>query len=160
MNYSSETAVGDDYAILFADLGGAFKMPTRAHDDDAGFDLYCAYDTEIEPGEFVDVQTRTACQLPPLCWGMLTGRSSSLRKHGLLVNQGVIDNGYRGELFAGVFNLTRETVVVKQGWRIAQLIPIPQVITKRTWPIGQFDVSADTLEWTPRDTNGFGSTGE
>lgn len=128
--------------------------PTRAHDDDAGYDLYVSEDRTIDPGEFVDIPTGIAIQLPRNTWGLLTGRSSTLRKLGLLVNQGIIDYGYRGELFAGVQNLTNHRVLVTAGSRIAQLIVVPNATLDTVLE----EVSElDTHERGPR---GFGSSGK
>jgi dUTP pyrophosphatase len=132
-------------------LTGA-REPTRAHPDDAGFDLYVAQNVYVQPGEFVDVRSGVAVQLPPGYWGMLTGRSSTLRKRGLLVNPGIIDNGYRGELFAGVWNLGQTTVRVHEGERLAQLIPI---MGTDEWAMQR----VDQLDQAERGTQGFGSTG-
>ena len=126
--------------------------PTRAMPGDAGFDLYCQEDkVRIAPGEFRDIHCGVRAQLPEGWWGMLTGRSSTLRKKGLLVHTGVIDNGYRGPLFAGVWNLTNHEVFVCRGERVAQFIPIP------IFP-GLVAV-VDSLEVSERGARGFGSSG-
>lgn len=135
-------------------LGPGARVPTRAWDDDAGFDLFVSERTTIPAGQFVDVPCAIAVQLPDWTWGFLTGRSSTLRKRGLLVTTAVIDCGYRGELFAGTQNLTDHTVVVEEGERIAQLIILPN-ITRDLQPI----VVEGELEPHDRGTNGFGSSG-
>lgn len=122
-----------------------------AYPGDAGIDLQCAQSVKIEPGGFADIPTGVSVQLPDGYWAMLTGRSSTLRKRGLLVSQGIIDQGYRGPLFAGVWNLTEEPVYVDKGDRIAQLILLPLFS-------GEI-VVVDQLDPTERGTNGFGSSG-
>lgn len=134
-------------------LGEQARLPTFSYDDDAGLDLIVSENTTIPPGQFIDIQHDVAVQLPEHTWGMITGRSSALRRLGLLINQGVIDAGYRGPLFAGVWNLTDSPVVVWKGERIAQLILIPNE-TRLYRP-----VQVDRLNETPRGTDGFGSTG-
>lgn len=131
-----------------------FTLPFRGHDDDAGFDLYVSQDTWVPAGEFVDIPSNTAAQIPDHTWGYLTGRSSTLRRKHLLVNPGVIDAGYRGELFAGVQNMTKEPILVKTGERVAQLI----ILANGSEPF--VPVQTDQFEsGTTRGTNGFGSTG-
>lgn len=131
--------------------------PTRAHPGDAGWDLYVHHpvwpDFVIDPGEFVDIPCGVRAKLPPGTWAMLTGRSSTLRKKGLMVNQGVIDNGYHGELYAGVWNLTQHPVVVERGERLAQLIllPLTHVLPQVVTDLGEPNDA--------RGTDGFGSTG-
>lgn len=135
-------------------LGPGAQLPSRAYSDDAGFDLYVSEDRVIEPGEFVDIPCAVAVELPPHTWALLTGRSSTLRKKRLLVNQGVIDPGYRGELFAGVWNMSNEPVEVKAGERVAQLIPMHnQALT-----FNLFEV--ENLASHPRGEQGFGSSGQ
>lgn len=132
------------------DEGGS--LPVRQHDDDAGFDLFVSRRTVIPLGEFVDVPCAVAVELPEHMWGLVTGRSSALRKHGLLVHSGIIDTGYRGELFAGAFAMQRE-VVLEQGDRVAQLIPMHNLARR------SYAVPAETLTPSARGDRGFGSTG-
>lgn len=126
--------------------------PVRSYPGDAGFDLYCQPSrVRIGPGEFVDIDCGVKVQLPEGWWGMLTGRSSTLRKKGLLVHTGIVDQGYRGPLFAGVLNLTDHEVFVSGGERLAQFIPVP------IFP-GLVAV-VDSLDKSVRGTSGFGSSG-
>ncbi|WKW85448.1 deoxyuridine triphosphatase [Microbacterium phage Milani] len=137
----------------YLDGFGTARMPIRAHSDDAGFDLYVARETVIPAHGFADVPSGVSVQLPNGYWGMLTGRSSTIRKRGLLVVQGIIDTGYTGELFSAVWNLTSESVTVEEGDRIAQLIILPNStansVLRRT----------DALGDTTRGGAGFGSSG-
>ena len=132
--------------------------PAKAYTDDAGFDLAIVQGATIHPGDFVDLPTGVAVQLPPGYWGMLTGRSSALRTWGLLVNQGIIDNGYRGELKIGVQNVSADAVKLAAGTRIGQLIPMPMFNANERgsrWYTNQVQELGTTL----RGIKGFGSTG-
>jgi dUTP pyrophosphatase len=128
-------------------------MPTKAYSDDAGFDLYVSEETTIQPGSFVDVPCAVAVQMPSNTWALLTGRSSTLRKHGLMVNQGIIDPGYRGELYAGVFNLGNKAITISKGDRLAQLILMPNHALNTTL------YQTNELAQHQRGQAGFGSSG-
>jgi len=130
--------------------------PRRTHSGDAGFDLVVAESAVVKPGEFADVSAGIRIELPPKTWAMVTGRSSTLRRRRLMVNDGVIDNGYRGPLFVAVWNLGKETARIKEGERLGQLIVLPLLALGVT-PIR---VAEDTLSETDRGEAGFGSTGE
>lgn len=132
---------------------GAARLPTRGHSDDAGLDLYVSALTTVPPGQFVDVPCGVAVELPAGTWGLLTGRSSTMRRRGLQTIQGVIDCGYRGELFAGVFNPGSEEVVLEEGERVSQLIVLPNLTA------GLRPVPARELSDSDRGAGGFGSTG-
>lgn len=129
------------------------SMPRRTYDDDAGLDLVVSERVAIEPGTFSDVPCGVSVSLPDHTWGLITGRSSALRKRGLLIHSGVIDAGYRGPLYAGAWNMTDETVVVNEGERVAQLIVLNNA-TRYLTP-----VRTEVLSTSPRGERGFGSTG-
>lgn len=126
--------------------------PIKSHPGDAGYDLTVTETTIIKPGQFKDLPTNVWCAMPPRWWGLIQGRSSSLRKLGLMVNPGIIDNGYRGELFAGAFNLGPTNVVVEIGQRVAQFIPMHQPELIPAW-------SDQSPPHGERGSRGFGSTG-
>ncbi len=137
----------------FIDGTAEARMPVRAHTDDAGFDLYVAQDVVIPAHSFRDVPSGVHVQLPHGYWGMLTGRSSTIRHRGLLVVQGIIDTGYTGELFSAVWNLTPKDVEVRMGERIAQLIVLPNSTQQSVLS------RVDSLGDTKRGVQGFGSSG-
>ena len=134
---------------------GDGKEPQHAHDDDAGFDLAYSGDQPliVEPHTTCNVPTSISVQLPRHTWAMVTGRSSTF-KRGLMTPVSVIDNGYRGELFAIVHNFTSEAVVIMPQERVAQLIVIDMLADLIAWQ------HTDRLDETQRGANGFGSTGK
>lgn len=127
-----------------------YRAPSRSYEQDCGFDLYCSRETLVPAQTHADIPHNICVQLPPDTWGWLTSRSSTMRNKGLVVIGGVIDGGYRGEVFTQVFNPTREDSVVKYNDRISQLIIMPL--------IAPAIVGVDKLDDTDRGNRGFGSS--
>lgn len=141
------------WRLLVTEVGDGAFLPKRAYHDDAGLDLAASVRTVCWAGQFTDIPTALAVQMPSSVWGLITGRSSTIRSRGLLVVSGVIDPGYRGELFVGVWNLGPSKVVVAEGDRLGQLILINNVTA-------QTEIErVDALEDHPRGLNGMGSSG-
>lgn len=136
------------------ELGPNAKAPFKKHTGDAGWDLFTSEDTTIAPGETVDVHTNIKIDMPPFIFARIVGRSSTLRKHKLMVNEGIIDNGYTGELFVCIHNLSDQPFHVKQGMRLAQVIF--HTIEDVRWSRVESVKPAEGK----RGDNGFGSTGE
>jgi dUTP pyrophosphatase len=136
------------------ELGEGAKAPFKKHTGDAGWDLFVSRPCDIAPGETVDVHTDIRISMPPYLYARITGRSSSLRKHGLLVNEGIIDNGYTGELFVCVHNMTDKVFHVERGMRLAQVLF--HYIEDVRW------AQVNEIKPVPgkRGNDGFGSTGE
>jgi len=135
------------------ELGENAKTPFKKHTGDAGWDLFVSRSVTIQPGETVDVHTDVKMDMPPFLFARITGRSSTLRKHKLLVNEGIIDNGYTGELFVCVHNLGDKPFLVEKGMRLAQIL---------FHPIEDVRWSQVTQIYTApgrRGEAGFGSTG-
>ena len=125
-------------------------LPTRAHPDDAGLDLYALEDALIAPQAGRLVRTGIAAELPQGHVGMIADRSSMAKK-GLKTAGGIIDAGYRGEIQVVLWNLSREEALVKKGERLAQMLILP-IATPAVLEVKE-------LGQTSRGEGGFGSTG-
>lgn len=151
---ASTTLPGEMEELEFIRLSEKATLPTRAHDGDAGLDLYAAEGARIGPGQRVSVGTGLAVAIPQGLAGLVVPRSGLALKHGIaLVNApGVIDAGYRGELRVLLLN-TDATSEFKlaAGDRVAQLLLIPIATAS--------PLEADALDGTGRGGGGFGSTG-
>jgi deoxyuridine 5'-triphosphate nucleotidohydrolase len=138
--------------IQYKKIAKEATQPSKGHDDDAGWDLYTLEEVTIAPGAYAEVPTGIAVEFPQNVWGRITGRSSTTRKLGLMVIEGIIDTGYRGELFVRVYNPGIYAIEVRQNRRIAQMIPHLRIDLK--WE------ETKTLSKSERGNNGFGSTGK
>jgi dUTP pyrophosphatase len=140
--------------LRFIKLSEKASMPTRAHDNDSGLDLYAAEKALIVPGARVSVGTGLAIAIPEGLAGLVLPRSGLALKHGvtLMNSPGLIDPGYRGEVRILLLN-TDQTLDfhVKQGDRIAQLLLVPIASAS--------PLQADSLDETVRNESGFGSSG-
>ena len=134
-------------------LGEGAKKPYKKYSGDAGWDLFVSRPCDIAPGETVDVHTDIKINMPAKTYARITGRSSTLRKHNLLVNEAIIDNGYTGEMFVCVHNLGKEIFHVEPGMRLAQMIF--GTIDDVRWS----EVEDITPDPKKRGNSGFGSTG-
>jgi dUTP pyrophosphatase len=130
------------------------KLPTRAHDGDAGLDLYALEGATLGPGERVSLGTGIAVEIPPGRAGLVLPRSGLAARHGIaLVNApGLIDSGYRGEVRVLLLNTDRDQPCeIQRGDRIAQLVLVA---------VEALDlVVVDELELSERGGGGFGSSG-
>jgi dUTP pyrophosphatase len=129
-------------------------LPTRAHEGDAGLDLYACEEAHIGPGERWGVGTGVAVEIPAGHAGLVLPRSGLARDHGIsLVNApGLIDAGYRGELRVLLLNNDPADIFrISAGDRIAQLVLVPIAIAA--------PVEAPGLAESARGEGGFGSSG-
>jgi len=125
------------------------------HDGDAGIDLPVAEAADIHPRCWANIPVDVCVEMPPGCWGLIIGRSSTHYRKHLLVNQAVIDNGYRGPLFVSVYNPGPILYTAEAGERLAQLILIRLVRVAYLDPVTVDEFSVET----ERGLDGFGSTG-
>ncbi|KUH97938.1 deoxyuridine 5'-triphosphate nucleotidohydrolase [Mycolicibacterium acapulense] len=134
-------------------------MPSRAHDGDAGVDLFSALDVELAPGERALVPTGIAVAIPHGMVGLVHPRSGLAARVGLsIVNSpGTIDAGYRGEIKVSLINLDPQApIVVNRGDRIAQLL-VQRVELPELVEVTSFDEAG--LGESTRGVGGHGSSG-
>ena len=130
------------------------RLPARAHDDDAGYDLHALDAVTLAAGERATVGTGIAIELPAGHAGLVLPRSGLAARHGITVVNapGLIDPGYRGELKVVLLNTDPAAAFeIAPDDRIAQLV----VVAVAAPPV----VEADALAATLRGEGGFGSSG-
>jgi dUTP pyrophosphatase len=137
--------------------GEGLPLPAYQSQHAAGLDIVAGVPdgepVELLPGARALIPTGFALELPQGYEAQMRPRSGLALKHGvtLLNSPGTIDCDYRGEVMVIVVNHGSETVVVRRGDRIAQLVIAP---------VSHVEIAvADELEATARGARGFGSTG-
>jgi dUTP pyrophosphatase len=131
-------------------------LPTRAHEFDAGLDLY-ADEFVVLQKHITLIKTGIAIELPIGTVGLVLDRSSMAKK-GIKVFGGVIDSNYRGELLVGLAKIApnKEDTMpscyyIAKGARIAQLVIVPILLST--------PYEVQELTETDRQDGKFGSTG-
>lgn len=141
--------------VKFKKLHDDAKIPSYAHDTDAGLDLTAVSFTQEfdKSNKLVLVyHTGIAVEIPEGHVGLIFMRSSISNKSIALTNAvAVIDSGYRGELLLK-YKITTDSLptIYQPGEKIGQLIIIPY---PKIEPI-----EAEELSDSDRNEGGFGST--
>ena len=136
-------------------LSDSARLPSRAHDDDAGFDLHADESVLLAPGARATVGTGVALALPEGSCGLVLPRSGLAARHGVTVLNapGLIDPGYRGEVKVVLLNTDpAEPFEVTSGERIAQLLILSP-------GHAALALTEQELGASSRGAGGFGSTG-
>ena len=127
------------------------KMPTRAHDLDAGYDLFSMHEQHIPVGGSYVFDTGVHMQIPPGYCGLLVSKSGLHCREGLQ-STGLIDSGYTGSIKVKLTNHGTKIATIKEYQKISQLVIIP-IITPELEPVS-------SLEDSERGDDGFGSSGK
>jgi dUTP pyrophosphatase len=140
--------------IKFLKISEDAQLPTRANDDDAGFDIRAIEDYTIRPRATAKVGTGFKVEVPRGYELQVRSKSGMAYKEGLVVAQGTgtIDSGYRGEVCVLLYNRCPFTRRIKKGEQIAQVMLRELVDTD--WE------EVDKLSDAERAEKGFGSTKE
>jgi dUTP pyrophosphatase len=128
-------------------------LPVYATTGSVGFDLLCRENVEILPRQLALLPGNVIVRIPEGYYLMLTLRSSTPRRKGLLIPNGVgiIDQDYCGEgdeLKVQVLNFSEEAVQIKRGERLAQGLFVP--VMRVEW---------EEIDEVGQGRGGFGSTG-
>lgn len=122
-------------------------------DGDVGWDLASMVSFVLPPGGAADVPVNLRIAMPDGMYADIRNRSSMARR-GLLIDQNLIDTGYRGPMFVWMRNMSNETVTIAEGERIAQ------IVFHRWSVVWDFEVLEDEFPAnTERGVAGMGSTG-
>lgn len=130
----------------------SFPLPEYHTVGAVAFDLYSRIDSVVKPKTLERLPTNVIIAIPKGYMLEIKDRSSTLKKKGLLVSTGFIDNDYCGdsdEILLQVYNLTDNEIIIEKGERLGQ---------------GVF-IKVDIAEWEEVDKmkevnrGGFGSTG-
>lgn len=127
---------------------GYKQAPYRAHENDAGADVYVKESVYINKHSTAKIPLGFGLELPDGYAAYIFPRSGMSSK-GIVCELPPIDSGYRGEVHAIVSNLNDNIVYVEEGTRIGQLVVMPVVIADF--------ITHDIKE---RGTGAFASTGE
>jgi len=129
---------------------GAWR-PTRAHDTDAGLDLYAFHNACIPAHGGEVIRTGVHIELPANTAGLLVSKSGLNVKHGI-TSTGLIDEGYTGEIIVKAYNHSNTDYHVKAGDKISQLVVFPV-------EYADVEIVDELCDLTARGNNGFGSSG-
>lgn len=145
--------MGEFVVEVPAVLSEGASLPEYQTPGSAGMDLRCMAEVELAPLERRLVPTGVRLAIPPGFEGQVRPRSGLAVRHGIsMVNSpGTIDSDYRGEIQLCLINLSAETVQLKRGERIGQLVICPVARAQL--------VHVEKLDDTERGEGGFGSTG-
>lgn len=132
-------------------LAEGFEAPKRHYEGDGGWDLTVSRNVSVSPKSYAQIPTNIRIALPEGIGGLILGRSSTFHRLNLVTHPSVIDNGFRGVLFAMVYNPTDTLVYIRKGDRVVQLVPFRL--------INMDVVRVKILRDGERGEKGFGSTG-
>jgi len=144
--------LSENLVLKIKKINPKIVTPTRAHDTDACYDIYCPFKTTMKPRALTKINLGFHVETPPGYKLCIYSRSGLASKGILLTNSvGIIDPDYRGEVMAVFFNENVVPYEVNVGDRILQMA------LEKIWPFELEEVTK--LSDTVRGAGGFGSTG-
>ena len=130
-------------------------LPSYKTEGAVGMDLHAYLPTlssiDLPPMERARIPTGVSFAIPQGLEGHVRSRSGLADKQGITLLTGTIDSDFRGILDVILINLGNETVFIRSGDRIAQIVFSPVIRAEL--------VECVALTATSRGAGGFGSTG-
>lgn len=127
------------------------QCPKQGRVGDAGYDLFLIDDITFLPHSTTVIDTGVCIELPEGHAGLLAMRSS-VCKTGLIIQQPLIDENYRGEIHIIIHNPTGDSFTYSKGDRVCSLYVFP--VYHEALEV------VDELSETNRGTNWSGSSGK
>ena len=140
-----------DLGLVAVVLDEGAVIPSKAHKDDAGFDLYSMAEQIIYAGNSAVFDTGVHMAIPEGYAGEVVGRSGLNINYDIICPQGTVDAGYTGSIKVKLYNMGNFNYIVRKGDRIAQLIIVPVSAAELA--------KVDELICTDRGNTGFGASG-
>ena len=105
--------MADEAAYLRCTLDEGGYIPSRAHDKDAGLDLY-AMEAAVIPA-FGHAKLNTGCHvaIPKNHVGLITSKSGLMQEG--ITSRGTIDSDYRGSIHAVLYNHNNKPYRIEKG---------------------------------------------
>ena len=128
---------------------GAYA-PTRAHETDAGLDLYSRENKILHAGKCASFDTGVHIELPKGCCALLVSKSGLNVRYDI-TSTGLIDEGYSGSITVKLYNHGEKETLISKGDKISQLVILPV----RYEPVE----IVEEIRAGERGDAGFGSTG-
>ena len=131
------------------------KMPTKAHEHDACFDLYAAVDKPIEINQHSAspmFSLGISTEIPDGYFCAIFPRSGLGIKQNLRLSNstGIIDSNYRGEWMTSIYNDSDDVRRIEPGQRVCQFAVLPMIESELEL--------VEELSESERGACGFGST--
>lgn len=136
--------------LKYKKLTSTALAPEKAHESDAGFDLFADEKIAVNGPGLQVVKTGISLEIPKGYFGKIFDRSGISVETDLIVKAGVIDSEYRGEIKVVLANTGHAPNKLPKGTKIAQLVLLPV-------PIMELEEIGELTE-TERGEGGFGST--
>lgn len=146
--------------LYFYKMSSSAIIPTKATQSSAGYDIYCIDDLHISPHTQIKVNTNIKIIIPNGYFGKIESRSS-LAVKSIIVEAGVIDSDYRGEIIVLLRNHSDNEFNISKYSRIAQLI-IHKIYDNEqsSYEINDYDKFCNDYDNSnQRNEGGFGSSG-
>ena len=109
-----------DGSVLKVSLLNDGKAPIRTSMFAAGFDLFASKECLIYPNESAVVTSGVIIEPPRGTYARIAPKSGLSKK--FIVNAGVVDWDYRGEIKVLLYNISKDRLVIEKGQAVAQLI--------------------------------------
>jgi dUTP pyrophosphatase len=119
--------------------------------EDLAFDLYALEDAVLPFGRVQRLRTGVALEMEGFGF-LVRDRSSMAFPKGILTCGGVIDRGYRGEMYVNVISFGSPNYRVLRGDKIGQIVPVRPHTDVQIIEVAELSAS-------DRGEKGYGSSG-
>lgn len=136
--------------IQIKKIASTATLPTQAYQEAAGIDLYANESRRVPGNGKAVIKTGLALAIPNGYYGHIKPRSGIATTTPLLIDAGVIDSDYRGEIGIVVSNISEMPFDVDSGMKLAQMT------FEKKYTV-EFKEVTDLPE-SERNTRGFGSS--